>query len=160
MQINHMQKQYRVQGRDACNSGRDTLSRCMSYIRRPNRPYQRLQPPSILWTANQTSSSPAPCVPCASTSAAASTPTPPAAQPWPPFLDPREGVRDTNGSLLLRNLTLSELQQWCESIGETSRRAHHLYRWLYGNGRWIRSLDEADADAHSFSKSFKDKVSS
>ena len=59
----------------------------------------------------------------------------------------------------------------CISVGEAPKRAQHLYRWLYGRGRLIRSLEEAMADspnsggggagrssAQALSKSFKDKV--
>lgn len=46
----------------------------------------------------------------------------------PPFFDAREGMRDEAGRLLLRNLTLPELERWCESVGEAPARARHLYQ--------------------------------
>ena len=50
----------------------------------------------------------------------------------PPFLDAREGMRDEAGRLLLRNLTLAELEEWCESVGEAPARARHLYQVSQG----------------------------
>lgn len=42
--------------------------------------------------------------------------------------------------------------------GEPPKRAKQLYRWLYGNRKWIRNLDQADSDASAFSGAFKAKV--
>ena len=68
------------------------------------------------------------------TLAAAAAPTAPAAAVivYPPFLDAREGMRDEAGRLLLRNLTLAELEEWCESVGEAPARARHLYQVSQG----------------------------
>lgn len=77
-----------------------------------------------------------------------------------PFLDPRPAIRDTSGHLLLKNLTLQELTEWCASVAEPSpaKRAAQMFRWMYGNGRWVRSLDHADDKDQAFSKAFKAKV--
>ncbi len=91
--------------------------------------------------------------------ASISTETPVA--PPPPFLDPcRDGLRDSAGRLLLRNMTLTELKEWCASQGEASpeRRARQMYSFLYGNGKWIRSIEESDMFPKHFSRTFKDKV--
>ncbi|GFR46078.1 hypothetical protein Agub_g7545 [Astrephomene gubernaculifera] len=71
----------------------------------------------------------------------------------------RRGIRDARGQLMLKNLPLPELEEWCASVGEPPKRARQLYRWLYGNRKWIRSLDEADSDPQAFSAAFKAKVS-
>lgn len=62
---------------------------------------------------------------------------------------------------MLKNLTLTELEDWCESLGEPRRRATQVYRWIYaGTKKYIRHLDEADGHTHSFSNAFKSKVAS
>ncbi|GIL77975.1 hypothetical protein Vretimale_7376 [Volvox reticuliferus] len=70
----------------------------------------------------------------------------------------RPGLFDEAGRLMLKNLTLPELEEWCLSIGEPPKRAKQLYRWLYGNRKWIRNLDQADGDPQAFSSEFKSKV--
>ncbi|GLC46808.1 hypothetical protein PLESTB_001801100 [Pleodorina starrii] len=72
----------------------------------------------------------------------------------------RPGLRDAGGRLMLKNLTLPELEEWCLSVGESTKRAKQLYRWLYGNRKWIRNLDQADGDPQAFSAAFKSKVAS
>lgn len=42
--------------------------------------------------------------------------------------------------------------------GEIDRRGPQLWRWLYGDGKWLQDLDEADGWPDSFSKAFKGKV--
>ncbi|KXZ48715.1 hypothetical protein GPECTOR_26g618 [Gonium pectorale] len=70
----------------------------------------------------------------------------------------RPGVRDASGRVGLKNLTLPELEEWCVSVGEPPKRARQLFRWLYGNKKWIRNLDQADSDAQAFGAAFKAKV--
>jgi hypothetical protein len=45
-----------------------------------------------------------------------------------------------------------------EPAGEPPRRAKQMYQWMYGSGKWARSLDEADGSPQSFSAAFKTKV--
>ncbi|KAF8055722.1 rlmN [Scenedesmus sp. PABB004] len=59
----------------------------------------------------------------------------------------RPGVFDAEGRLQLKSLTHEELVEWCESIGHDARRAGQLWRALYGDKRWVRSLDEVGGDA-------------
>jgi len=76
----------------------------------------------------------------------------------PPFvyLDNRPGMRDRSGRLLLKNLPLHELQQWCESVGERPTRAQQLYRGMY-RGLYLRSLADADGRVEAYSAAFKAK---
>lgn len=68
---------------------------------------------------------------------------------------------DKTGKLMLKCLTLPELEQWCESIGEDpSKRAIQIWRWMYYDRQWIRSLDDAPATTttNGFSAVFREKV--
>jgi 23S rRNA (adenine2503-C2)-methyltransferase len=68
---------------------------------------------------------------------------------------------DKTGKLMLKCLTLPELEQWCESIGEDpSKRAIQIWRWMYYDRQWIRSLDDASATevTNGFSAVFRNKV--
>lgn len=66
---------------------------------------------------------------------------------------------DKSGKLLLKNLTLKELEEWCASVGESPRRARQLFRALYGNSLWIRDLSEMDHNTSAaYSAVFKAKV--
>ncbi|KAF6266180.1 hypothetical protein COO60DRAFT_1633214 [Scenedesmus sp. NREL 46B-D3] len=67
----------------------------------------------------------------------------------------RPGLLDAEGRLMLKNLTLEELQEWCEAAGHGSKRASQLWRAIYGDKSWIRSMDDADASAHRFAAAFK-----
>ena len=72
------------------------------------------------------------------------------------------GYYNSSGRLMLKNLTLPELDEWCASIGEESpsKRAMHLWRWMYYDRQWLRSLDEAPAGevTNGFSAVFRDKL--
>jgi hypothetical protein len=107
----------------------------------------------------------------------------------------RQGIHDASGKLLLKNLTLPEVEEWCAThgeppparrppllvarrarpptwaprpcahtplpdccAGEPPKRARQLWRWMYADRKWVRSLDEADDDAQRFSKAFKATV--
>ncbi|GAX77170.1 hypothetical protein CEUSTIGMA_g4615.t1 [Chlamydomonas eustigma] len=74
------------------------------------------------------------------------------------FQEPRGSIRDNTGRLMLRNLTLQELQEWLISVGERPNRAEQLFRWLYGKNAWIRDISEAKDNGFAFSKVFKEKV--
>lgn len=67
---------------------------------------------------------------------------------------------DASGRLMLKNLTLQELEAWCISIGEDRRRALHVWRWMYYDGYWLADLDDAPATTvqNGFSAAFRDKV--
>lgn len=68
---------------------------------------------------------------------------------------------DKTGKLMLKCLTLPELEQWCESIGEDpSKRAIQIWRWMYYDRQWIHSLDDAPATTttNGFSAAFRNKV--
>lgn len=60
---------------------------------------------------------------------------------------------------MLKNLTFQQLEQWCESIGEKPSRAMQLWRWMYYDKRWMRSMeDAAGSDSYSFGRAFREKV--
>lgn len=70
---------------------------------------------------------------------------------------------DASGRLMLKCLTLPELEAWCASIGEDpSKRAIQIWRWMYYDRQWIRSLDDAPAGqvTNGFSAVFREKVRS
>ena len=71
------------------------------------------------------------------------------------------GYYDSSGRLMLKCLTLPELEEWCGSIGEEPvNRAIQIWRWMYYDRKWIRSLDDAPAGqvTNGFSAGFRDKV--
>ncbi|EFJ46352.1 hypothetical protein VOLCADRAFT_105556, partial [Volvox carteri f. nagariensis] len=86
------------------------------------------------------------------------TSSPSSLPPAPLSFSHRSSLLDGNSRLMLKNLTLPELEEWCISVGEPAKRAKQLYRWLYGNRKWIRNLDQADGDPQAFSAAFKAKV--
>jgi len=57
----------------------------------------------------------------------------------------RRQLRDREGRLLLKNLSYPELEAWCLSTGERPQRARQLWRWMYHDKAWARSI-EATAD--------------
>lgn len=57
---------------------------------------------------------------------------PGAAAPPLSFLH-RSGLHDSVGRLLLKNLTLPELQEWCEAVGGWYEA---VGGWVRGRGRW------------------------
>ncbi|KAG2493191.1 hypothetical protein HYH03_008611 [Edaphochlamys debaryana] len=97
-------------------------------------------------------SAPAPTSSSSSAAAAALV----ASLPVPLSFEHRPNLRDARGRLMLKNLTLPELEEWCAAVGESPRRGKQLYRSLYR--RWIRNLDEEDSAAQAFSAAFKAKV--
>jgi 23S rRNA (adenine2503-C2)-methyltransferase len=54
----------------------------------------------------------------------------------------RHSLLDKQGRLMLKSLTLSELQEWCSAVGEDARRAKQLWRWMYYDGMWAASFTE------------------
>lgn len=53
---------------------------------------------------------------------------------------------DDQGRLALKNLTLPQLEAWCASIGEDGpKRALQLWRFMYYDRLWVRSLEDAAA---------------
>ncbi|KAK9902027.1 hypothetical protein WJX75_001626 [Coccomyxa subellipsoidea] len=79
----------------------------------------------------------------------------------PAFLA-RKGVLNTRGQIMLKSLTYAELEQWCISVGERPQRARQLWRWMYYDGNWVRSLDDtADAQdglSASFREQWREKI--
>ncbi|MEW5306884.1 MAG: hypothetical protein WDW36_009321 [Sanguina aurantia] len=75
----------------------------------------------------------------------------------------RNGLYDSQNRIILKNLNLREMGEWCLSVGESELRARQLYKWLMASGtgqdRWVRSLDEADGEPQSFSAPFKALIS-
>jgi hypothetical protein len=58
----------------------------------------------------------------------------------------------------LKNMTMDELVEWCESVGEARSRALHLWRWMYGDNNWIRAFDDTKGRQNGFSRAFLDLV--
>ncbi|GIL50442.1 hypothetical protein Vafri_6565 [Volvox africanus] len=82
--------------------------------------------------------------------------------PWTPPTG-RHGLYDANGRLVLKNLTLPELEAWCVAEGEEgpANRALQLWRWMYADppaGAWVRSLEETRGRQNGFSAKFMAKV--
>ncbi|KAG1672219.1 hypothetical protein FOA52_002920 [Chlamydomonas sp. UWO 241] len=109
------------------------------------------------------------CTPAAAASVAAPAPSSssqPQPQPLPRFDAPdRHGVRDATGRLLLKNLSLAEMEAWCVSVGERPSRAPQLFEWMYGRrGEIVRSLGDAikkgPGDEAAFGTAFLAKVDS
>ncbi|EFJ41567.1 hypothetical protein VOLCADRAFT_119662, partial [Volvox carteri f. nagariensis] len=71
----------------------------------------------------------------------------------------RPGLYDGKGRLVLKSLTLPELEAWCASEGEEApaNRALQLWRWMYADppaGAWVRSLEETVGRQNGFSAKF------
>lgn len=59
---------------------------------------------------------------------------------------------------LLKNMTLPQLEDWCESIGEKRSRAMHIWRWMYYDKNWIRDFDDTADRQNGFSKAFRQRA--
>jgi hypothetical protein len=70
------------------------------------------------------------------------------------FLERRD-VYDERGRLMLKNLRLSELEDWCVAMGERRQRGLQLWRWMYADGPWIRTLEETAGQQDGFSQAFR-----
>eukprot|EP00877_Chromochloris_zofingiensis_P015210 jgi/Chrzof1/9943/Cz04g21170.t1 len=66
----------------------------------------------------------------------------------------RSNLYDSEGRLMLKNLAYNYLEEWCLSIGETSRRAMQIWRWLYSDNCWIQELHETIGTQNGFSAAF------
>lgn len=79
---------------------------------------------------------------------------------------------DNNGKLMIKNLTLPQLVEWCAEIegvvldqggrSQAEKRARQLWRWMYSDKCWLRNIDDAAASTvqNGFSNSFRDKFNS
>ncbi|GLC36656.1 hypothetical protein PLESTM_000486100 [Pleodorina starrii] len=91
-------------------------------------------------------------------------PPPPPPPQWTPPVG-RPGLYDASGRLVLKSLTLPELEAWCASEGEEypANRALQLWRWMYADppaGSWVRRLEDTVGRQNGFSARFIDKVGS
>jgi len=79
---------------------------------------------------------------------------------WLPPLQDRQSEEGGDAAkLMLKNLTYDRLEAWCKSIGEKPSRALQLWRWMYYDKLWMRSLDDtADSPHLSFGRAFRDKL--
>ncbi|KAF8072775.1 rlmN [Scenedesmus sp. PABB004] len=68
----------------------------------------------------------------------------------------RAALHDAAGRLMLKNLTLPELEEWCASVGERrpAARARQVWRWLYSDGAWAASLEETLGRQNGLSAAF------
>ncbi|KAK9807114.1 hypothetical protein WJX73_006752 [Symbiochloris irregularis] len=73
-------------------------------------------------------------------------------------LQGRRGLVDSSGRLLLKNLTYEELHEWCQATGEREQRTRHIWRWLYHDGLWMRSMEETVGQQDGFGPSFRAKA--
>lgn len=64
-------------------------------------------------------------------------------------------MRERNGRVNLKNLTIDELESFVVSLGEKPFRARQLARWLYG--RKVRSFEEMTDLARSFREKLMEK---
>lgn len=72
---------------------------------------------------------------------------------------------DSEGRLMIKNLTKNELVDFCRDIlGEAApeKRAFQLWRWMYSDFCWLKHIDDAPAETvqNGFSKSFREKFNS
>ncbi len=63
------------------------------------------------------------------------------------------------GRLMLKDLTLKELEAWCLSTGETANRAMHLWRAMYADDNWIQSLEETVGRQGGFAQRYVEACS-
>ncbi|CAL8466079.1 g5615 [Coccomyxa elongata] len=79
----------------------------------------------------------------------------------PAFLA-RKGVLNARGQLMLKSLTYTDLEQWCISVGERPQRARQLWKWMYYDGGWVRSLDDTadlqDGLSAAFREQWRDRI--
>jgi 23S rRNA (adenine2503-C2)-methyltransferase len=73
-----------------------------------------------------------------------------------------ETYYDSEGRLMIKNLTKNELVNFCRDIlGEVApeKRAFQLWRWVYSDFCWLKHIDDAPAETvqNGFSKSFREK---
>jgi hypothetical protein len=54
----------------------------------------------------------------------------------------------------LKGFTLTELEEWCASLGEKHSRALQIWRFLYQDGFWIRNFHDAAQVPNGFGKTF------
>ncbi|KAF5838552.1 hypothetical protein DUNSADRAFT_2613, partial [Dunaliella salina] len=88
--------------------------------------------------------------PVESASAPARSPPPPPVQALTgplAYHSPQTGyarhvLQDEAGRVSLKNFTLPQLESWCTSIGEPTKRAVHLWRWMYADGNWVHRLSD------------------
>ncbi|KAG2435216.1 hypothetical protein HXX76_007299 [Chlamydomonas incerta] len=81
---------------------------------------------------------------------------------WTPPAN-RPGLYDAQGRLVLKALTLPELEAWCAAQGEAApaNRALQIWRWMYADppaGSWVRSLEETLGRQNGFAAKFVEKV--
>ena len=60
--------------------------------------------------------------------------------------------------VVLKSLTLSQLEGWCESIGERKSRAVQIWKWMYDKPL-ISDWTEAEGKQNGFSSAFLEKAS-
>ncbi|KAK1858792.1 hypothetical protein I4F81_001392 [Pyropia yezoensis] len=51
-------------------------------------------------------------------------------------------VRDAAGRAVLKCMTLPQMEDWVESIGQPRFRARQLWKWLYKTDKWAATFDE------------------
>ena len=93
---------------------------------------------------------------CASSTSASST----SASPTSVSVSPRD--IDSNDKVAVKSLSFEQLVAFCkDSLAEPhpEKRAKQLWRWMYSDFAWIRSLDDAAVETtqNGFSKAFRDK---
>lgn len=71
--------------------------------------------------------------------------------------EPRPVPKDSNGRVLIKAMTLRELEDWVENeLCDKRFRARQLWRWLYRSDKLAATFEEMT----DLSKSFRDKLSS
>lgn len=74
----------------------------------------------------------------------------------------REVPRDSDGRILIKNLSKEELVVFCREVLEEEfpeKRAFQIWRWMYSDFCWIGDINEAPADKvqNGFSASFRER---
>ena len=63
------------------------------------------------------------------------------------------------GRVSLKDMSFSDLEEWCATHGEKRSRALHIWRWLYYDGNWIRHLSDAVGVQNGFGRAFVEAAS-
>jgi 23S rRNA (adenine2503-C2)-methyltransferase len=72
------------------------------------------------------------------------------------------GLLDQSNKVVVKNLSFDQLIAFCRDVLEEAypeKRAKQLWRWMYSDHTWIRSLEDAAVETtqNGFSKAFRDK---
>lgn len=58
----------------------------------------------------------------------------------------------------LKMYKFEDLEDWCEQIGERRARAKQIWKWLYGDGNWIKAFSDTQGKQDAFGKAFMERI--